>query len=230
MTEAKISEIFMSYQGEGPFSGSRQLFVRFFGCNLKCAYCDTTPESYKSFTRDALLGKMLEFGDDYNELAVTGGEPLLYADFLSEFLPMYRANRRHNVYIETNGTLPEGLEKVIDMVDIVAMDIKLPSSCGTEKGWWKEHKAFADIASRKELLIKAVVTDRTPIDDIKAVADIVCSLTGSPELVLQPVTPAGISIVPPDEEMMMYFTKYLEKRLGRNILVLGQIHRYMGIR
>jgi hypothetical protein len=39
-----------------------------------------------------------------------------------------------------------------------------------------------------------------------------------------------MSIVPPDEEMMMYFTKYLEKRLGRNILVLGQIHRYMGIR
>ena len=97
MEEAKVSEIFLSYQGEGPFAGSRQLFLRFYGCNLECEYCDTTLESYKSFTKDSLLGKVMDFEDDYNELAVTGGEPLLYADFLSGFLPLYRAHRKHPV-------------------------------------------------------------------------------------------------------------------------------------
>ena len=38
---AKIKEFFTSIQGEGPFVGYKQLFVRFCGCNLSCKYCDT---------------------------------------------------------------------------------------------------------------------------------------------------------------------------------------------
>ena len=38
---AKIREIFTSIQGEGPFVGYKQLFVRFSKCNLNCKYCDT---------------------------------------------------------------------------------------------------------------------------------------------------------------------------------------------
>ena len=37
----KIKEVFASIQGEGPFVGYKQLFVRFCGCNLSCNYCDT---------------------------------------------------------------------------------------------------------------------------------------------------------------------------------------------
>ncbi|MCK5661099.1 MAG: 7-carboxy-7-deazaguanine synthase QueE, partial [Methanosarcinales archaeon] len=36
-----IYEIFNSIQGEGPYVGMRQVFVRFCGCNLACEYCDT---------------------------------------------------------------------------------------------------------------------------------------------------------------------------------------------
>ena len=71
--QARISEIFLSYQGEGPFTGSKQLFVRFYGCNMECSYCDTPLESYKSFSKESLLGKILDFGDNYNELVLTGG-------------------------------------------------------------------------------------------------------------------------------------------------------------
>ena len=39
--KAKIKEIFASIQGEGPYVGVKQLFIRFCACNLNCDYCDT---------------------------------------------------------------------------------------------------------------------------------------------------------------------------------------------
>ncbi len=230
MTQAKVSEIFLSYQGEGPFAGSKQLFIRFWGCNLDCQFCDTHLESYKSFTREALLGKILDFEDDYNELTLTGGEPLLYAGFLKEFLPLFRKHRKHEVYLETNGTLPEELESVLEYVDIISMDVKLPSSAGYLVDFWGIHKAFARLASRKELIVKAVVTDSTGMDDIKMMSEMVSGLSKDNVVVLQPVTPVRETVKEPDGEMISYFKQYLEKDTGRDVMVLGQVHKCLGIR
>lgn len=230
MREAKVSEIFLSYQGEGPFAGSRQLFVRFYGCNLDCDYCDTDLESYRSFNKDSLLGKILDFDDDYNELALTGGEPLLHADFLAQFLLLYRTHRKYPVFLETNGTLPDELAKIIDLVDIVSMDFKLPSSTGVAGDLWQAHMKFVEIASKRELIIKAVITENTTIDDIKKMSQIIQGLNKPVSVVLQPVTPVKGLIKAPDEEMIIYFRKYLEKTIARDVLVLGQMHKYMGIK
>ena len=230
--EAKISEIFLSYQGEGTFTGSRQLFVRFYGCNLDCVYCDTFLESYKSFSKESLLGKILDFGDDYNELALTGGEPLMYADFLADFLPLYRKLSKRGIYLETNGTLPGELGKVAGYVDIIAMDFKLPSSTGNAEDLWGRHEEFLKkaVATGKEVIVKAVITDSSNIDDIKRVARITKGVSGKFVIVLQEVTPVNELSKRPDEEMLSYFKEYLLKESGKEVRIMGQTHKCLGIK
>ncbi|MGB3081674.1 MAG: 7-carboxy-7-deazaguanine synthase QueE [Candidatus Omnitrophota bacterium] len=227
--QAKISEIFLSYQGEGPYVGSRQLFVRFYGCNLNCVFCDTHMESYKSLAKEALFSRILDFGEDYNEIALTGGEPLLFADFLEGFLPFFKAHRENPIYLETNGSLPGELERVIDHVNIIAMDFKLPSSTGG-KGLWAKHKKFAEIAARKELIVKTVVTDKTSMDDIKKMVSIITELKEEPTIVLQPVTPIDGRVKESDEEMIWLFKKYMEKATGKDVMILGQVHKCLGMK
>jgi len=230
--KAKISEIFLSFQGEGPFAGSRQLFVRFYGCNRSCSYCDTFLESYKSFTKDSLMGRLLGFTEDYNEIVLTGGEPLLWSGFLVEFLDVYKKHWKNGVYLETNGTLPGELEKVVDKVDIISMDIKLPSSTGDPCGddIWDLHRRFVEVGSAKKMILKAVVTDMTLMEDMKAMSEIIARANAEVDIVLQPVTPVGEAVKQPDGEMLLYFKKYLEKETGRDIMVLGQLHKCLGVK
>lgn len=228
--QARISEIFLSYQGEGPFTGSRQLFIRFYGCNLSCVYCDTFLDSYKSFSKDGLLGKILDFEDDYNELTLTGGEPILYTGFLKQFLPLFKKQRGHKIYLETNGTLPASFRQVSDYIDIIAMDFKLPSSTGNLGSLWSTYQRFIAAVSCKDLIIKTVITDLTTIDDIKRMSWVLDRMDRNFMVVLQPVTPVGELVAEPDEEMISYFKEYIKKETGREVSILGQMHKCVGIR
>ncbi|MCK5450886.1 MAG: 7-carboxy-7-deazaguanine synthase QueE [Candidatus Omnitrophica bacterium] len=230
MRQAKISEIFLSYQGEGPYVGSRQLFVRFYGCNLSCDYCDTQLDSYKSFSKDALLSKIHDFEENYNELAITGGEPLLYADFLKGFLPLFKQYRQNKVYLETNGTLPEEMAKIKFLVDVVSMDFKLPSSGGTGEDVWEKHKDFIKTVLPRELIVKTVIAGKTTIDDIKKMVEVLETFKDKFSIVLQPVTPISGEVVEADNEMVSYFKGYIEKELDKDVHIIGQVHKCIGIR
>ena len=99
---APISEIFFSYQGEGVFAGIGQIFVRFVGCNLKCNYCDTkysgrinqktkfltTEDVYKSILKLCSKNKNNFFGRKPS-VSFTGGEPLLYCNFLETVIKKF---------------------------------------------------------------------------------------------------------------------------------------------
>ena len=58
---AKIAEIFDSIQGEGPYIGYRQLFIRFCGCNLLCDYCDTEFDKGDDYSVFTLIEKIKTF-------------------------------------------------------------------------------------------------------------------------------------------------------------------------
>lgn len=227
MREARISEIFLSLQGEGLYMGVPQLFVRFYGCNLSCVFCDTNFDSYKTFTKDSLIAEIKRYKNPYHSLALTGGEPLLQADFMRDFLREYKTFYKGPVYIETNGVPYRELHKVMDYVDIIAMDFKLPSST-RGPGFWTEHEKFLRIARKRETFIKAVITRNTASRDILRMVEIVKKTAGDTPIVLQPVTTL-LESEKATLESLEYFRGIL-RRSARQVMVLPQVHKMIGVK
>jgi len=182
--KGRISEVFESIQGEGIYLGERQLFVRFFGCNLKCRYCDTRMDNFVEYEPEDLLKELKKYGNGFHSVSFTGGEPLLQKDFLKEALRLIRESGFRN-YLETNGTLSESLSEIIDYLDFVAMDLKLPSSTGLSD-FWDTHRRFLQIASQKEVFLKAVICRDTKEEDLRAALRFIQDNNKSVVLVLQP--------------------------------------------
>jgi len=182
--KGKINEIFESIQGEGIYFGEKQIFVRFYGCDLGCDYCDTEQASFVEYEPHEVLDKIKLFNNSISSIAFTGGEPLQQKDFLKEVLQLTSKNGYKN-YLETNGAFPEALADVIDYVDVVAMDIKLPSSI-QGKDLWDEHRKFLNIGSKKEIFVKVIICKDTPEEELKKALDIVKELNKAIVFVLQP--------------------------------------------
>ena len=237
---AFISEVFSSIQGEGMYVGRRQVFVRFCGCNLACRYCDTAgsrqpvahcrvePEP-ASATEDRVANPISPDGLDdivtriarsarHHSISLTGGEPLLHADFIRSWL----LNRKDGlpVHLETNGTLPDELAKLIGLIDVVAMDIKLASVTGQEfRG--AEHLRFLQIAAaRAEVFVKAVFGEATPQSELTEVVRALSRVNHAIPVVLQPVTGPGA----PGARRILACQSFLSKDLP-NVLVIPQTHK-----
>lgn len=103
---AQIKEAFWSIQGEGARHGVPSVFVRFGGCNLRCAFCDTDfLNGLTTYTVDTLVAEVQRLAGPTRSLIVTGGEPLLYQPFLASFLgALKRADSAWYIAVETNGT------------------------------------------------------------------------------------------------------------------------------
>ena len=225
MSKAKVKEYFTSIQGEGPYIGYKQLFIRFCGCNLNCTYCDTdfsaenncaeyTPtELFNELNGKHLLNKI-------HSMSLTGGEPLVHADFLAEFLLLL--NRKIPIYLETNATLSEALKKIIDYVDIVAADIKLPSSSG--QNLFNIHDKFFEVCKGRKLFAKVVFDSCINDFEIKQV----CNLAQKHkiELILSPVMKDNKPVV--DSK---FLTETLEQVLNyyQNVRVIPQVHKFLDI-
>lgn len=230
--EAEIVDIFSSVQGEGIFVGAKQIFVRFKRCNMGCVFCDEEKGAEPKFYTPAALMDEIESLEQakgiHHSVSLTGGEPLMYADFLKVFLPLLHKKGVQS-YLETNGTLPDELSGVIDLIDIVAMDFKLPSSTG-EEAFWDEHYEFLKIALKKNVFVKVVVTPDTTVGDIEKTVELINKAGKSIPLIIQPVTPVGPGAKEVSREMLLKFLEIGLKNKLDHIRVIPQVHKILKLK
>ncbi len=225
MNNIRIKEIFSSIQGEGPYIGFKQIFVRFCNCNLKCNYCDTefsADEYFEEFSPQELVDYINKFDlSTVHSLSLTGGEPLLAVDFLKEFLPI---TGKLKIYLETNATLADKLLEVIDFIDIIAADIKLESASGIRDSY-KFHDKFFEIAKQKECFAKIVFNKNITHSEIIKCTDL-ASKYGIP-LILQPEMTDNKLSVTNDfaQKTLDDFLKY-----HKDTRLIPQMHKFLDIR
>ena len=99
----RVNEIFYSLQGEGYHTGMPAVFVRFSGCNLRCAFCDTQHQEGRMMTTQAIVNEINKY-PNASLIVLTGGEPSLFID--EAFVAELRIKTCKYIAIETNGTLP----------------------------------------------------------------------------------------------------------------------------
>lgn len=222
MNKVKIKEIFASIQGEGPYVGYKQLFIRFCNCNLKCNYCDTEFSSnsdFEEYCPNELAEKVNEF-KDVHSVSLTGGEPLLSVDFLKEFLPL--VNKK--IYIETNATLCDKLLEIRPFVDIISADIKLESATGI-KDSYKFHDKFFEACKGLKTFAKIVFNKNITDEEIEK-----CCKLGKKyqiELILQPEMIGDKMSVTSD-----FCAQILDKFLKNyeNVRLIPQVHKFLDVR
>lgn len=253
MTAGDLAELFSGIQGEGLFVGERQIFVRLAGCNLNCRYCDTAWAREPSPTwRAERHPGARDFADHANPVALetaamhmlrlhaprrlhravsfTGGEPLLQAEFVGD---LARAARRAGLkaHLETNGTPAAALTRIADALDVIAMDLKLPSAAGVE--CWDEHRAFLEAAEpflRRRgtvLFAKAVFAQTTSDDEIARACALLRAADPRLPLVLQPISPLPAGPPPPTPARVLEVQALAARHL-RNVRVIPQVHKLMG--
>ncbi|OGW95536.1 MAG: hypothetical protein A2Z81_04420 [Omnitrophica WOR_2 bacterium GWA2_45_18] len=190
MMTAKISEIFQSIQGEGKYAGVRQVFVRFFSCNMRCVWCDTPVSmgegnsNYQELDLQDVFSRVSALWKNCHSVSLTGGEPLVQTHFIENLLPlMKRAGMP--VFLETNGILYQQFQRIVDDVDIIAMDIKLPSST-QDRAYWQEQEEFLKMAVAKDVFIKIVVSTRALKADILKAVDLVAGVSRDIPVIIQP--------------------------------------------
>lgn len=127
----KLTEIFLSLQGEARSIGWPTVFVRLTGCPLRCQYCDTAYAFHGGqwWDFDAILAEVARHGARH--VCVTGGEPLAQKRCIGLLGRLCDAG--YEVSLETSGALDIG---EVDTRVSRIVDIKTPDSLEAHRNLW----------------------------------------------------------------------------------------------
>lgn len=183
----KVTEIFLSIDGEGKRTGLPTIFIRLHGCNLRCSYCDTAysydNEKYDNMSVEEIVQVCNRYGT--NSVTLTGGEPLIHDGVLELIGRLLREG--YWVNVETNGTVD--VDKIRSAVDggrecgisqlFFTIDYKCPFSKMEDK---MDKSAFGKL--RREDVLKFVVADEK---DMVRAMEVLDNVHTSAEVYFSPV-------------------------------------------
>ncbi len=147
----RVSEIFLSLQGESTCVGLPTVFVRLTGCPLRCQYCDTAYafQGGEKHSLETLLARVAAY--QVRQVTVTGGEPLAQPACLLFLRQLCDAGYR--VSLETSGALDTA---GVDPRVLKVLDLKTPGSGEVERNLYRN---LDTLAPRDQ--VKFVICDRT---------------------------------------------------------------------
>ncbi len=157
----RISEIFLSLQGEADAVGWPTVFVRLTGCPLRCHYCDTSYafSGGEWMSIDAILQAVADYRTRH--VCVTGGEPLVQKECTALLSRLCDAG--YEVSLETSGALD--ISRVDTRVSRV-MDIKTPVSGEAARN---RYENIGHLTPHDQ--VKLVIGDRNDYDWARAVVE-----------------------------------------------------------
>ncbi len=247
-TTANLVEIFSAIQGEGLYVGERQIFLRLGGCDLRCRFCDSahtwlpqgrgrvevTPgeRDFQPITNPVTGAQVLTWlhrqasGLRHQAVSITGGEPLLQAGFLAEFLPALTAQIPLPIYLETGGHHPQELTQVLPWINVIAMDYKLPSVSGED--YHSEHQEFLTLAvgAGVEIFVKIIVDQHTQTAELGKALAMIQAVEPAVFVILQPVTPRPGS--PASTAAQILAWQKLAQEYVSRVRVIPQTHPLLG--
>ena len=150
LMDLRITEIFLSIQGESSHAGRPCAFVRLTGCPMRCVWCDSeyTFTGGERVSFDEIFAKLREFG--CNLVEVTGGDPLAQKNVFPFITKLLDAG--YEVLIETGGFFTT---ETVDERAKIILDVKCPASGESERNHWANLKRL-----RKEKdEVKFVIAD-----------------------------------------------------------------------
>ena len=258
-TLAPVLEVFASFQGEGRFVGEPQVFVRLWGCPLRCRWCDT-PGSWRlpaePQARIAARAPRREAGwagatdvarwiaevepGAPRTVSVTGGEPLLWPGFVRALRPVLAGRR---VHLETAGAHPRALERVLDQVDHISLDLKLPADMdasepvaaagegeavpGDAAEWAGVRVRVLALVRGRDACAKLIVAGHRRAQEFAPLLDDVAEHAPGLSVYVQPVTPMNGVPAPSIALLDQVVELALERALPAR--VVPQVHRALGI-
>ncbi|AFZ59419.1 7-carboxy-7-deazaguanine synthase QueE [Anabaena cylindrica FACHB-243] len=252
---ARLVEVFSAIQGEGLNVGTRQIFIRFGLCDLRCHFCDSAQtwdapsvckierspglRDFEMHSNPVPLPILLQWVERQNlpslhdSISLTGGEPLLHAPFLEQFLPEVRSLTNLPIYLETGGHRPEQLAMILPYLDSVGMDLKLPSVSGETH--WTEHEKFLQLCfdANLEVFVKIIVSQRTDPGELKRSGMLVGGVHQDIPIFLQPVTPLAdseqfsqVPVLAPSPDQILEW-QALMKQFVKQVRVIPQTHKML---
>ncbi len=179
MRDLFLSEIFSSIQGEGRNLGKPVVFIRTWGCNNGCTFCDSrfSWDSQESAdnkivfnAENAIAGIFLTKGN-VRHWVITGGEPLLQQEALIELINTFRETQGYlpTIDIETNGTIVP-LPELDTLVNMYSVSPKLSNAFSGSKSSTYSHRikeeAMSYFSNNKKAEFKFVVGSEADVSEI----------------------------------------------------------------
>ncbi|MGH7804080.1 MAG: 7-carboxy-7-deazaguanine synthase QueE, partial [Candidatus Binatia bacterium] len=130
------------------------------------------------------------------------------------------------VLLETNGVFADRIESILSWIDIVSMDVKLPSNSG-EPPQWNEHAEFLRRSRSKTVYVKVPVDEKTHDDEFERAAQLVAEVDRRMPFFIQPILSPTAELEVTGPRLREFYdraTRHLE-----DVRVLPQAHRFLGI-